>query len=215
MGPSARSRTRALLSPSHPGADAVALDAVDGRSAEWALLWRRRHQSQLRTRRGAGEPSPYAAVVVTDDARDRVLVPSRQTVRPVQCPKMRVFRSSANRDAASLLCGDAETASKREQLRTRGSALGRPGIHPAQPTYRRHSACVTPSVACGLGRASAPPTPASPPRRKRLSWRAKRLRLGRHREVASATSAPLPSSGVSAASLPVPKKPHPRGRTPA
>ena len=27
--------------------------------------------------------------------------------------------------------------------------------------------------------------------------------------------APLPSSGVSAASLPVPRKPHPRGRTPA
>ena len=34
---------------------------------------------------------PYAAVVATDDAPDRALVPSRQTVRPVRCPKMRVF----------------------------------------------------------------------------------------------------------------------------
>ena len=49
----------------------------------------------------------------------------------------------------------------------------------------------------------------------RLSWRAKRLRFGGHREVASATSAPLPSSGVSGASLPVLRKPHPRGTTQA
>ena len=35
-----------------------------------------------------------------------------------------------------------------------------------RPKCRLHSAGVTPSVACGLGRASSPTTPASPPRRK-------------------------------------------------
>ena len=77
---------------------------------------------------------------------------------------------------------------------------------------------VTPSVARGLGRTSGPATPASPPRRKRLSWRAKRLRFGWHREVGlqeAATSAPLPSSGVSGPALPGLRKPHPRGRTQA
>jgi hypothetical protein len=87
----------------------------------------------------------------------------------------------------------------------------RPGIAGA-------SACVTPSVARGLGRTSGPATPSSPPRRKRLSWRAKRLRFGWHREVGlqeAATSALLPSSGVSGPALPGLRKPHPRGRTQA
>ena len=43
----------------------------------------------------------------------------------------------------------------------------------------------TPLGCCGLGRASSPTTPASPPRRKSACHGgAKRLRFGRHREVA-------------------------------
>jgi len=47
-----------------------------------------------------------------------------------------------------------------------GAHKGGEKIIHRRPKCRRHSAGVTPSVACGLGRASSPTTPASLPRRK-------------------------------------------------
>jgi hypothetical protein len=116
--------------------------------------------------------------------------------------------------------------------RTGVAATGQPpgasGVPPwSEPTLatlaaeacRRPCARVTPSDACGLGRASGAATPASP------SSQAKRP--GCHDGEAPAvrkppgssqaqTSAPLACSGVSAPALPGPKEPpHPRGITQA
>jgi hypothetical protein len=129
-----------------------------------------------------------------------------------QVPQGAGFRWTG-RAGAEQRQGAADRASRRGGLVLMGAHTEAKEIICRSQTYRRHSACVTPSVACGLGRASAPTTPASPPRRKRLSWRAKRLTV--RTAPCRCAPAPLPSSGVSAASLPVPRKPHPRGRTPA
>ena len=94
---------------------------------------------------------PYAAVVATDDARATVYSCRRGRRCGPPCAQRCGFcRFSTNKGGASQLCGNAETASKREQLRTRGSARGRPG---PLPRSRRITGTV----------------PASPPR-SRAVW---------------------------------------------
>ena len=80
-----------------------------------------------------------------------------------------------------------------------------PSIAPLPVGHRRCRVGVTPSDACGLGRASIAASPASP--------RVKRLRFSRHRVAALPHHCRL--QGPPLPPMPSPRKPHRRGRTPA
>jgi hypothetical protein len=80
-----------------------------------------------------------------------------------------------------------------------------PSIFQLPVGHRRCRVGVTPSDACGLGRASVAASPASP--------RVKRLRFRRHRVAALPHHCRL--QGPPLPPMPSPRKPHPRGRTPA
>ena len=122
----------------------------------------------------------------------------------------------AVRAGADQFLGAANRAPRRGRPRAHGSAQteAKEIIYRNQ-THRRQSACVTPSVACSLGRASSPTTPASPPRRKGACYGGRsafRISDGTV-SLRSRTTAVL--RGFPRPPCPSPGNPLPRGRTPA
>jgi hypothetical protein len=99
-----------------------------------------------------------------------------------------------------------------------GSGDGHPLCVAVQASPAQN-ACVTPSVARGLGQASDPATPASPPRRKR-ACHGGRNACGsggtvKLRQASAQLPHHCPPQGCAGSALPGLRKPHPRGRTQA
>ena len=130
---------------------------------------------------------------------DGTAITGRAEVRQLRHAVSRVGEESdAIRPGARAFETRTGGSSQAESLPPSRPSLGHPGR--SGPVLG-----VTPSDACGLGRASLTPTPALP------NGKAPPVRTAPCR----CAPAPPPPSEVSAPSSPDPRKPHPRGRTQA